>query len=177
MTTPPTRQGQPPLLDSAWAKRPPLVGAMFNPALITCLLASTINGYSGGRSSEGMPWMLSYIAAPLVLHRSTREALPTGARARTSHLGAWVQEHPLLRAGFPSRAQALVTPVRAGLRFGLRHQVLGLTDDRLQTRLRWQRPQLQHPELDDIINCARNAGRWLSSVDTASAFSLLGVAP
>lgn len=173
-TIPPTRQDQPPSLEVAWGERPSLVGAMFNPALIACLLAHTADGYSRSTSC-GMPWMLSYLAAPLVLHRGARETLPP--TARSMHLAAWVRVHPILRAGFPLRARDMVAPVRAGLRFSLRHEVLHLVEDRLHAHRHTVSPGTEQAELDSILNHARSVGRWLSTVDTATAFSLLGVAP
>ncbi|MFD7645665.1 three component ABC system middle component [Kitasatospora sp. NPDC059795] len=175
MTFPPTHQDLAPRVETAWGERPPLVGAMFNPALIACLLREAADSYTS-RTFHGMPWMLSYLAAPLVLHRSTRESLPS--RPGAVRLASWARTHPVLRTGFPAQAQAMVSPVRAGLRFALRYEVLDLAGDRLYAHAtRTREAGREHTELGDILRQARTAGQWLSTVDTATAFSLLGVAP
>ncbi|MFE2729244.1 three component ABC system middle component [Kitasatospora sp. NPDC059327] len=176
MTLPPTRQDQAPRVDTAWGERPPLTSAMFNPALIACLLREAALVCSTHAAAD-MPWALSYLAIPLVLHRGTREALP--ARPGAVQLAAWVvRKNPVLRAGFPAQAQAMVDPVRAGLRFALRHEVLELAEDRLRAPARRIREPGHAPVgLDEILKRARTAGGWLSTVDTVTAFSLLGVAP
>lgn len=173
MTSPPTGQDHVPLLGTAWTERPPLVSPMFNPALIASLLAAAVESYTK-ENRTGMPWALSFLTAPLVLHRGTRQALPASSR---THLSTWVSAHPVLRAGFPARAQTLVGPVRAGLRFSLRHQVLKLEEDLLYTQLRLLKAPPGHQELANVLNRSRRVGRWLATVDTATAFAHLGVAP
>lgn len=174
MSIPPTGQVLAPSPDIAWDELPPLAGAMFNPAVIASLLARAADGYTT-RAPSGMPWTLSFLATPLVLHHSTREALPTGKRL--PHVASWVQKNPLLCAAFPMQAQATVAAVRLALRFGLRHHVLRLTEDRLHAHMHIQDLVPEHPELADILIHAHHVGRWLSTVDASTAFSLLGVAP
>ncbi len=48
-----------------------------------------------------MPWTYSFIVAPLVLHRGTRDALP---RTTRTNLNAWLAEHPVEHAGLARRA-------------------------------------------------------------------------
>jgi hypothetical protein len=64
---------------TAWIDRPPIVAAMLNPALIAAILATAANGYHK-ESDRALPWPLAFVIVPLVLHRGTREALPTSTR-------------------------------------------------------------------------------------------------
>jgi hypothetical protein len=120
-----------------------------------------------------MPWPLSFIIAPLTLHRGTRDALPSSL---TTHLGAWVSRHPVLRAGLPLRAQALVEPVREGLRLGLRHGLLTLEEG---GALRQAVPRLRIPDAGDLRQVLRKAtfaGRWVSRAEEpATVFALFGI--
>ncbi|MEU2168050.1 three component ABC system middle component [Micromonospora chersina] len=159
---------------TAWADRPPIVAAMLNPALIAAILASTADGYRK-ESGQTLPWPLSFIVVPLVLHRGTRQALPSSTR---THLATWTSKHPLLRAGFPPRAQGLVQPVKEGLRFGLAHGVLSLEGDGLQGKIRRPRGFQMPEELADILRRASFVGRWLAKIDnTATVFAVFGVTP
>lgn len=147
---------------------------MLNPALIAAILASAADGYRK-ESDQALPWPLSFVIAPLVLHRGTRQALPVSTR---THLATWTSRNPLLRAGFPPRAQGLVEPVKEGLRFGLTYGAITVVGDGLRGRLR--RPTGFQPpdDLADILRRAGFVGRWLAKVDNAATvFAVLGVAP
>ena len=157
-----------------WTDRQPIVAAMLNPALICALLATASEGYRK-ESAQGMPWVLSFVVAPMVLHRGTREALPATTK---THLTTWASRHPVLRAGFPPRAQGLVQAVREGTRFGLAHGVLRIDADRLHASVRRPRGFRTPAELDEILRKANLMGRWLAKTDSPTTiFAVLGVAP
>ena len=119
-----------------------------------------------------MPFELSYLAAPLVLHRDTRAALPVRV---DSHLAKWVIANEVLAAGFGPRAHALVEPVREGLRFGLRIGAIELEGGRIAGSLRSRAPATIG-DVGDIVKRAGFVGRWFTQIDsTATAFALLGV--
>lgn len=160
---------------TAWSERSPIVAAMLNPALLAAILATTTEGHHK-ESGTGMPWMLSFIVAPMVLHRGTRNALPTTTR---THLAAWVSRNPVLRAGFPSRAQELVQPAKEGIRFGIKYDILRIDDGRIIAQPR-RRPRGFRPprDLDEILRKANLVGRWLAKTNSPTTiFALLGVAP
>lgn len=157
-----------------WSKRPPIVAAMLNPALIAVIIASAADGYRK-ESERALPWPLSFVIAPLVLHRGTRQALPSTTSA---HLATWASRNPVLRAGFPPRAQGLVDPVKEGLRFGLAHSVLSVEGDGLHGRTRRARGFQVPDELAEILRKSSFAGRWMAKIDNvATVFAVLGVAP
>ncbi|MFD6770944.1 three component ABC system middle component [Micromonospora chalcea] len=159
---------------TAWTDRPPIVAAMLNPALIAVILATAADGYRK-ESDRALPWPLAFIIVPLVLHRGTRQALPTSTR---THLATWTSRNPLLRTGFPPRAQSLVEPVREGVRFGLAQGVLTIEGDALQGRTRRPKGFQMPDELTDILRRASFVGRWLAKIDnTATVFAVLGVTP
>lgn len=173
MTTPPTGQIHAPAAETAWPEPAPLVAAMLNPALIATLLSAAADGYTR-RQTSGMPWALSFIAAPMTLHKATREALPSSTHG---HLSTWIGHHPVLRAGFPRQARVLVAPVRAGLRFALRHNVLELHHHCLKPTTLTHTLPSQGTELHDILRSARLIGRWMAQDETAAIFASLGVQP
>jgi hypothetical protein len=160
---------------SGWSERPGVIAAMLNPALVALLLAAAAEGHARD-TGQGVPVVLSFVAAPMVLHRGTREALPAST---ATHLATWVSRNPVLRAGLPQRAVGLVEPVRAGLRFGLAHNVLVIDHDRLSAVARKRSRGVRPPrQLDEILRKANLVGRWLAKTDSpATVLALLGVAP
>jgi hypothetical protein len=119
-----------------------------------------------------MPWPVAFLVPPLVLHRPTRESLPSDTR---THFATWVSRQPLLVAGFPRRALVMVEPTREALRMTIRAQRVVLSGGTLMvTSLR--RPPVG--ELRQLLRTASLVGRWLARLDQPStAFALLGVTP
>lgn len=160
---------------TAWSDRSPIAAVMLNPALIAAILASTAQGHEK-ETEQALPWALAFVAAPMVLHQPTRDALPASTR---THLAAWTGKNPVLRAGFPARAQALTEAVKEGTRFGLAHHVLTLeAGGRLRGAYRRPRGFTTPEELDRILRKASLVGRWLAKADTpATVFAVLGMTP
>lgn len=156
-------------------RRSPEAAALLNPALLAVISAAAASQYER-ESQEPMPWPLVFLAAPLVLHRATREALP---RTTRTHLSAWVTGNPVIRAGFPQRAQSLTGAVREGLRFGMTHGALVITEDgQLRGVLPASARPVQGGDAADIIRSAGFVGKWFTQADQpATLFALLGVAP
>lgn len=148
---------------------------MLNPALFAALTASATERYEAA-DQAAMPASLAFLVAPLVLHRATREALPTRIN---SHWARWTSSNPILVAGFPARAAELAGPVRDGLRFGLRHNTLVLTGSGgLTGGLPRDARVSGEGDVAEIVRRAGFVGRWLTRLDRpATAFALLGVTP
>jgi hypothetical protein len=158
-----------------WADRSPEAAALLNPALLAAAFAAAASQYER-ESQEAMPWPLVFLVAPLLLHRGTREALP---RTTRTHLSTWITNNPVIRAGFPQRAQQLTEVVREGLRFGMIHGALSVTAD---GRMRGVFPTSVRPieggDAANIIGSAGLVGKWFTRADQpATLFALFGVAP
>jgi len=160
-----------------WTERSRTQAAMLNPALFATLTASAALRYQE-TSNRTMPWVFAFIVAPLVLHRDTRNSLPRTIRA---NLNTWVADHPVEHAGFAQRAVALRDYVQEGLRFGLRTDVLAVTDEGgLIGNLATGRGHTLAADSDaqHIVARAGFVGRWMSKIDQpATVFAVLGVAP
>lgn len=155
---------------TSWTERPRAEATLLNPALVAVLLAEAARNYDS--ENGGMPWPLLFLIPPLVLHRPTRDALPRDTR---THFSAWVRRYPLLRAGFPGRAAAMVPITREGIRLGMRSGVLSAENGNLRGHIESEPPP---GELKGLMKRAALVGRWLSKTDQPSTvFALLGVAP
>lgn len=154
-----------------WSERTPAVRDLLNPALIAAIIAASASQYES-RGGSAMPFELSFLVAPLVLHRATRDSLP--ARVN-SHLARWVTTHEVLAAGFGARAKALVEPVREGMRFGLRNGAIDLDGTRITGHLRSGTPA-RIGDIAEIVKKSGFVGRWFTQIESpATAFALLGV--
>jgi ABC-three component (ABC-3C) system Middle Component 3 len=158
-----------------WGDRSPEAAALLNPALLAVICAAAASQYEQD-SDEAMPWPLAFLVAPLVLHRGTREALP---RTTRTHLSAWITNNPVIRAGFPQRAQSLTEVVREGLRFGMAHGALSITaEGGMRGVLTPSARPIESGDAADIVRSAGFVGKWFTRADQpATLFALLGVAP
>ncbi|WP_036226605.1 three component ABC system middle component [Marmoricola sp. URHB0036] len=156
-----------------WTERNSAVADLLNPALLSITIAAAASEYER-RDGRPMPFALAFLVAPLVLHKATREELPSRV---DSHLSKWVTSHEVLAAGFGARARALVGPVREGIRFGIRTGALEVVDSALVGHLRGRRPA-QVGDIAQVVAKAGFVGRWLTQLDSpTTAFALLGVEP
>lgn len=106
-----------------WSERPVEVANLFNPAFCALLLRRTIDAYHHS-VKNGMDFPLAFIVLPIVLHKATREVLPT----ISTKLNVWMQRHHEMRIGFAERTQNLVPITREGLMFALQQGALQLDE-------------------------------------------------
>lgn len=164
--------------NSAWAMRPSEEARNFNPAFCAELVARTVGEFHKNRQKP-LNIATAYLVVPLVLHPSTREALPGRASAA---FGTWVAENGPILAEFPARAKRMQAVSREAVLFAIRHRVLrvhegGLIPGEMPIRLS-ARPA---PSTDDV-NSARAAamllGRWFAGQAMQSAILQgFGIAP
>ncbi|MGA5522911.1 three component ABC system middle component [Streptomyces pseudogriseolus] len=149
------------------ARQPQAVAAFLNPAMVALVQAAVGHEYELKRG-KAMVWPLALVLPVLVLHRSTRQALPSSIR---THLSTWVGRHPALVAGFGERVTSTLPVLRAGLRFGVRHGLLEVEDGRVHGRL----PSTRRAdgELQELLKSARLVGRWAATVDQPSTLLAL----
>lgn len=146
---------------------------MLNPALCSVLLSESARAYAGQAKVQAMPFPLAFIVLPLVLHRPSRKVLPRDTR---TYLTAWLGRHPVLRAGFPGRAQALVGHTREALRFGERTGVLSMTREGIQGQV--DAAKADEAFTRELAKASRLAGRWFALAGPVpTVFQALGVRP
>ena len=163
--------------ESAYAsRRPPERVALYNPSFVALIVAQAAVGHES-QSGSGMPFALAFLAVPIVLDQPTRQQLPKQARHK---MAAWLQAHPVLRAGLARRAESLVTEVRAGVRHGLRAERLTIHDSLLTA----SKPAIKRKgvslssEVDEILRRAEFVGGWFGlSGAPAGIYALWRVQP
>jgi hypothetical protein len=163
-----------------WKDRPREEAGLFNPAFLGVLLERTAYGYGERSGGLGLPWVLGFLALPAVLHRDTRERLPTSVN---TSMAAWTRDNALLVDALPSRACILRPLVSEALLFGLAHGLLEHQDGRLFPGTRQQRSPSDpwREPTDDFRECASKAaffGRWCAKSGLpATVYALWGARP
>jgi Family of unknown function (DUF6521) len=161
-----------------WSDRPVEEARLLNPAFLAALVWACAKEY-GSIDNQGIHYPLSFVAMPVVLHKSTRERLP---RSISTSLAAWLGDNPQVHIRFGERASSLVPLVQEGLLFGVNGQLLQVSSSRIIAR---SKPSSMNGFLnqasDEVKDCmakAKFVGRWFaSSGDCATIMALWGVAP
>jgi len=163
---------------SPWNGRPLEQARLFNPAFLGTLIWSCARAYSS-KANANQPFAVSFLVAPVVLHKSTRESLPTTTR---TSLVAWLGENPQVLVGFSERAKSLVPLVKEALLFASNGGLLQVENagvvagDRPRAMARFERDAT-----DEVSSCLKKAefvGKWFAlSGDYTTIMALWGVAP
>ncbi|WP_371779141.1 three component ABC system middle component [Streptosporangium subroseum] len=149
--------------------------ALFNPVFGAYILTCAVNAAIKAEAGQPLSWPSAFLVLPLVLPEDTRADLPVKA---SRSMAAWLADHPQHRALFPQRAAHLTEYTRASLRTGVRHGALQITAQGIRCPRSPRKPSIDHGS--EVVDCAKKAilvGRWLAVVNSATAFTLLGVRP
>jgi hypothetical protein len=163
---------------TAWSDRPVEQARLLNPAFIAALIWASARGYSTVEE-QGMPYPLSFISIPVVLHKSTRAKIP---RTTRTSLASWIGENPEVHVRFSERATSLVPLIKEGILFGTNGRMFELSSYRM---LAGRRPRSMTSFLsqssEEVNHCMSRAefvGKWFaSSGDYLTVIALWGVAP
>lgn len=152
--------------------------ALFNPAFLARLLHGSVNQHERA-TGDGFAVPLAFLAPPLVLHKPTREDLPSTAAAQ---MQKWIREHPRHLAQLSSRVIGLRPFTGIAIRFGIAHGVLVSDHGVLRAGTLMRRPRnfgsLETTEIDDCLKASRLLGRWIArQPDAATTLAWWGFAP
>lgn len=161
-----------------WSERPLEQARLLNPAFLGTLLWSCARAYTT-TAKQPQPYALSFLAVPVVLHKSTRESLPTSTR---TSLVSWVGENPRAVVGFAERAGSLVPLVKEAVLFASNGGLLQIRESRVVAEARPRSmARCEREASDEVKACIRKAeflGKWFAlSGDYTTVMALWGVAP
>lgn len=163
---------------SIWSDRPVEEARLLNPAFLAALLWSCTNGYSSVEE-QGMPYVLSFVAVPVILHKATRERLPRSVR---TSLAAWLAENAQVHVRFAERATSLVPLVKEGILFGANGHLIEISSSRVVAAPRpSSMARFLRQSSDEVSTCmtkAKFVGKWFAaSGSPTTVMALWGVAP
>jgi hypothetical protein len=163
-----------------WTTRVVEEANLFNPAFCSALLRRTVDEFQKKRQ-QPLPFALTFLILPIVLHRNTRLALPGST---VTSLVSWVQENREYLVQFALRVERLDGITREALLFGAQHQTLAITaEGALAGGARRQSitekgTGLFTDEARDCVDRAGFLGRWFAVAGTtATIYAAWGVTP
>jgi hypothetical protein len=125
-----------------------------------------------------MPYPLSFLVLPIVLHAPTRNALP---RTIAKKLHAWIEEKQFARVRFVERVRELVSHTKESIIFGCDGHILEIMDSGVLAPLPPRQPKPPWEHNSESYFCNKKAqfvGRWFGhSGDLATIFAIWGIKP
>lgn len=162
-----------------WTARAKEEAYLLNPAFCCTTLAATIYGYANVKN-EGVPFPLTFMFLPIVLHKPTRDKLPPNTR---TSMAAWIQENSEARVLFYERLVSLKPHTKEAIQFGmLAHWIIPKDGGFLATTLsRTDVDQSIRKLADEAHECvlrARFLGKWFAEAGaTHTVMAFWGIRP
>lgn len=164
----------------SWSMRVIEEANLFNPAFCAALLAKASDEFSK-KANRHLPFALTFLVLPVVLHQGTRSALPSST---ITSLLPWIHDNSNQLVGFATRVQRLRGITREALIFGIQHQTLAFNDSgdvgigpKRQSATE-RRTSLFTDEARECVDRAGFVGRWFAAAGTtATIYAAWGVAP
>ncbi len=166
------------MITTTWSERSVEQARLLNPAFLGTLVWSGARGYAMA-ARENQPFAISFLIAPLVLHKSTRESLPPSTR---TSLVAWLGANTRVQVGFCDRATALVPLVKEAILFASNAGMIQIKETRIVAA---RRPpamaKIDREASFEVNSCRMKAefvGKWIArSGDYRTVMALWGVSP
>lgn len=151
---------------------------LLNPAFLATVIGHAAIGYAEHKD-QGLPFALSFILPPLVLHKDTRDVLP---KMITSKLPDWAHKNSTVLAFLPDHARELQPAVRSAILVGAHFDIIQFDDKaRLRASSQFNPKAAQNElkksdEIGEIMQKSHFIGRWLSvSGNQPTVLSILGI--
>jgi hypothetical protein len=162
----------------AWDERPAEIANLFNPAFCALLLREGAVGFAQ-REPTGIPYPLLFVLLPIVLHRATREKLPSSTATK---MHPWIEEHQEAKIGFSQRCSAVSAFTREAVIFALGSGLVSISPNAtIQAAPSFRLKRLTWPTDSESAACrqrARFVGRWFAAAgEPATIFAMWGVRP
>lgn len=151
-----------------WRQRAFEEANLFNPAFCGGLITKTVDNFAS-KANAPFPFVLAFLTLPIVLHRRTREALPTST---VTSLLSWLADNREPLVDFPAHARRLRPITQEAIMFGLAHHTLaiegggGLVAGSKKLVTTDKTMALFTPEARDCFERARFLGRWFAAAGT-----------
>lgn len=162
---------------TSWNKRPIEVAHLLNPAFCSIILREFVLGYNQ-ECGNSMPYSLSFLVLPLVLHKPTRDLLP---RTIATKFHSWVHQNQVMRLDLHNRAKQLVPFSKEALYWCASSGMLAFDEQGGLDVSKHNFKNINWLLDSDPEVCKKKAhflGRWLTRAgDPATIFAIMGIKP
>ncbi|MDO8871786.1 MAG: DUF6521 family protein [Methanoregula sp.] len=166
----------------SWDRRSIEEANLLNPAFLSVITHQCVRGYVDGTGSNA-PYVLPFLVAPLILHKNTRDNLPSTIATK---FPTWISQltGTQAKAGYAQRASSIVPFMKEAMIISISNKIIIPTENNyfLTYNPKINIPSIvKDPFTHEVIDCFKKShfcGRWFAragSIETIMA--LLGVKP
>ncbi len=162
-----------------WANRPKEEAYLLNPAFCCTILVVAMKAFENV-SEQGVPFPLTFMFLPIILHKPTREKLPPST---STSMAVWIQENADSRVLFYERLVSLKPYTKEAIQFGMLAEWIVPGDSGLLKTTRCDSDVNRYlRELDAearlCVLRARFLGKWFGMAgETHTVMAFWGVRP
>lgn len=164
-----------------WAKRAVEEANLFNPAFCATLVTKAVVDFGKKSAGRPMPFALAFLVLPIILHRTTRQALPGST---VTALLPWLQEHREQLVDFSGRVSRLIPFGQEAIMFAIAHGALSIEEGgslvpgKNKVSTTEKKTELFTLEARECLDRAGFLGRWLATAGTpATILAAWSIAP
>jgi Family of unknown function (DUF6521) len=159
-----------------WDNRPLTVAHLLNPAFCGEIIRRFIHEYQKIKQSDnGMPYQLTFLVLPMILHKQMRESLP---KTSGKNFITWIEENQSMKMILPNLIKKTVPYTKESIMFLLMYEIIKINDS--GEIIIVEKPKIIK-EISEVTECYKKAelvGKWLAnSGNSQSIFINLGIKP
>jgi len=160
-----------------WGERTIFTANLLNPAFCGEVLRRTIVKYSKESGMVGLPFSLTFLILPILLHQDTRNLLPKTKRIK---LHQWLTANDKLKIQLIPRIRYLVPYTRESIIFLYSHDVIDFSDkgEIIPLKTRNTNFSKESEEVQDILSTAISLGNWINTFPSEKiTYTFFGIKP
>lgn len=160
-----------------WEERTIFTANLLNPAFCGEVIRRTIVKYIKESNKQGLPFSLTFLILPILLHKETRCLLPKSKRIK---LHQWLLANDKLKILLIPRIRYLVPYTRESLIFLYKHDVIDFSDkgEIVPLKSRNKKFSDESEEINEILATALTLGKWINSFPNEKiTFTFFGIKP
>jgi len=160
-----------------WKDRPIIVSNLLNPAFCGEILRLAMKAYEK-ETGKKTPFELLFLVLPLVLHKKSRDSLPT---TTSKNFYEWLEENTMTKINISNKIKSLVPYTREAILFLLYHEAIKINENGKLEFVKYRKPSLDYIndyEVKDIFKKSLMLGKWLGKVgNTKTIYASIGIKP
>ena len=163
-----------------WENRPKVIAHLFNPCFCGEILHIAIKSYNKVDNKSGFPFPLYPLVLPILLHKSTRDALPLKSN---SNMNLWTISNQHLLIDFPNRVINLKPFSEEAISFLMAQNMILINDLGMMETVNIEKGKkkkkiIYTEEVNTIFSKAEFIGKWFhSSGSTQNIYMYFGIKP
>ena len=158
-----------------WKERSQIVANLANPAFCGKIIHNCIKGYKD-EGNPSFPFALSFFVLPLILHKQTRDCLPSSSR-KTLH--TWLDENNQLKINLAGRIKSYMPFTKETIMFLIASNAVTINEKGEIEANSIKSTFTTEEDNDELLDCFKKAqllGKILAkSGNISTIYSIIGV--